>query len=398
MKRLKILLLSAEPPYPPTHGGSRLRLHHLLKQLSPRHDFTVLTFLETPEDREYLAAAGQLCQRLQAFDRNLPSRPTLRERFRAPFHRQVFTEEFAAALKRELSGTSYDLVQVDAASMAVYTPLLAGHRKVITPNDSISLAYRNRLPLTHGFKNKLRTRYLMHLIQRHEQMFYRQYDACVVVAEGDRQQIQRLCPQLPVHVIPLGIDLNYYKPGPPEQEEEDRLVFTGTMDFRPNIDSARWFVEEILPRIANARPQVKLEIVGRNPTDEVLALARRPGVTVTGFVPDLRPHVARAAVYVSPVRFGSGIKCKMLEAMAMGKAIVTTGAGTSGVAAQSGQDYLTAEEPGAFAAAVLDLLADREKRRRFAQASRRFIEQHYTWERMAESYEMIYLQAAAGNC
>ncbi len=397
-RRLNILLLSAEPPYPPTHGGARLLSYHRLKQLSPRHDFTLMTFLETPEDREFIAPTREFCKSVQVFERKQhQGKPTLRERFQAPFYRMVYTEEFAAALTRELATNKYNLVQVDAAGMAVYTPLLAGHKKVATPNDSITLAYRNRLLMTRGLKQQLRTRYLMHLVKQFEQRFYQQYDACIFVAEGDREEIRSLCPKLPVHVISLGIDLNYFRPGPPELEEEDRLVFTGTMDFGPNIDSACWLVKEILPRIHNVRPNVKVEIVGRNPTAEVVALGKHRHVTVTGFVPDLRAHVTNAAVYVCPMRFGSGMKNKMLEAMAMGKAIVTTPAGTSGIAAKPGQEYLVAEEPAAFAEAVLGLLADREKRRRLAQASRVFVEKHYTWERMAESYESVYLQVTAAG-
>ena len=307
----------------------------------------------------------------------------------------LYKEEFAAALTRQLATIKYDLIQVDAASMAVYTPLLVGHKKIAVPNDSIALAYRNRLPILHRLSQKLRTRYLMYLIERFEQRFYPQYDACVVVAEADRREIQRLCPGLRVHVIPRGVDLKEFEPQP-EQEKEDQLVFTGTMDFEPNVDSVCWFVNEILPHIRNTRPKVTFEIVGRSPTNRVTALAQQPNVIVRGFVPNLRPYLAEAAVFVSPVRFGSGIKGKILEAMAMGKAIVTTSAGTSGIAALPGQDYLIANGAGHFAMAVLGLLEDRDRRRRLAESARAFVEKHYSWEQMAESYESLYLQVAAG--
>lgn len=392
--RLKVLVLSAEPPYPPTHGGARLKLFNVLKQLNPLHELTLLTLLELPEERKYLPALEAICSKVEVFDRKaLTARPTWRERFQAPFYRMAYTEEMAEAIQRELRKTDFDLVHVDMAHMAVYTPLLRGKRKLLAAHDSQTLSRESRLPLATTWSEKLRAHWELGRVRSFEQRFYPEYDECVVVAEEDRATLRRLCPTLRVEIIPNGIDLDFFRPTPRELEQPQRLVFTGTMDFRPNVDAAKWFVAEILPLIQRKYPDAKFQIIGRNPTQEVRALGKVNGVEVTGFVADFRPLVAAASVYVCPLRVGSGMKNKTLEAMAMGKAIVTTSEGASGIGGRDGVEYALAEDAESFARRVLELMSNPMARARLGMAGRLFAEEHYSWERtgtlFAEAYERI---------
>jgi sugar transferase (PEP-CTERM/EpsH1 system associated) len=393
--RLKVLVLSAEPPYPPTHGGARLKLFNVLKHLNERHELTLLTLLESPDERQFLPALQKICSEVKVFDRKPLSAPsTWRERLQAPFYRMAYTEEMARAIQQELLGSEFDLVHVDMAHMAVYTPLLRGKRKLLAAHDSQTLSRESRLPLAATLGEKARARWELWRVRAFERRLYPEYDECVVVAEEDRETLRRLCPTLRVQIVPNGIDLDFFRPTPRELEEPNRLVFTGTMDFRPNVDAARWFVTEIFPRIRRRHPDATFQIIGRNPTEQVRALAQVEGVEVTGFVADFRPLVARAAVYVCPLRVGSGMKNKTLEAMAMGKAMVTTNEGASGIGGRDGIEYLVADDAAAFAQAVCGLMREPMRRARLGTAGRMFAESNYSWERTAELFDDAYHRVA----
>ena len=397
--RLKVLILSAEPPYPPTYGGARIRLFHLLQQLAPRHDFTLLTLLETPEDRDFLTALKPYCRKILAFDYSPPATcPTLRERLRAPAYRLAYSQPMAAALVSELRDQHYDLVHADTSRMAVHTPLLRGYRKIIAATDSSTLAHQNQTALAMGLRAKARSRYLQWLVTRYEHANYREYDAGVVVAERDAGVLRRLCPRLAVHVIPNGVNPDFLSFQAAPAVDAARLVFTGTLDYEPNVDAVFWFTEQILPLIRRDIPAVQFHVIGRNPTSRILDLANQnPAVTVTGFVPDLRPALAEAAVYVCPLRLGAGLKNKVLEAMAMGLGIVTTTEGASGNAGRDGQHFLVADDPASFAAAVVTLLRDPHRREQLGAAARQLVSETYSWNRAGAAFHQLYLNVASGR-
>jgi glycosyltransferase involved in cell wall biosynthesis len=180
-------------------------------------------------------------------------------------------------------------------------------------------------------------------------------------------------------VLRNGVDLEHYRPAP-EQAEPGHLVFTGVMDYFPNIDGCVHFVREVLPRVRSEFPDARFTIVGSRPTPEVLRLAETPGVTVTGFVDDTRDWLRRAAVSVAPLRIARGIQNKVLEAMAMGLPVVGTTPATQGVEANAGRDLVVADEPAEQAHAVRALLRDPERARRMGAAARSFVETTYDWE------------------
>jgi sugar transferase (PEP-CTERM/EpsH1 system associated) len=394
--RLRILVVSGEPPYPPTYGGARIRLFHLLKQLSPRHDFTLLTLLETQEDRGFVKPLEDYCQRVFSFDSPpATTRPRLCDRVRAPAYRLAFSRQLAEALSNEVRHGRYDLVHIETSRMAVYTPLLGGCRKIIDAVDSSTLHHRNQAALAQGARARLRACCLQFLVTRFERANFRHYDAGVTVAGRDAEVIRQLCPALTVHVIPNGVNPDFFQFNADSPEDPARLIFTGTMDYAPNVDAVVWFTQQILPQIRRAVPEVRFHIVGRNPTPRVLQLAgEHGGVAVEGFAPDLRPHLARSSVYVCPLRTGAGMKNKMLEAMAIGKAIVTTAEGASGNDGRDGEHFRIATSPQDFAEAVTTLLRSPERRHRMGSDARAFVQQHYSWEHSAALFEQLYLDVA----
>jgi sugar transferase (PEP-CTERM/EpsH1 system associated) len=186
-------------------------------------------------------------------------------------------------------------------------------------------------------------------------------------------------PGHPSVVLRNGVDLERFRPAP-ERAEPGHLVFVGVMDYLPNVDGCVWFVESILPLVRERHPDARFTIVGSKPTPDVQALARHPGVTVTGFVDEPRDHLERAAVSVAPLRIARGIQNKVLEAMAMGLPTVGTTSATQGVEGTSGEHFLVADDERAFAAAVGELLDDPAGARRLGDRARAFVEERYDWE------------------
>jgi glycosyltransferase involved in cell wall biosynthesis len=189
----------------------------------------------------------------------------------------------------------------------------------------------------------------------------RSFPVVTVVADMDAAAIRASVPGTRVEVIPNGVDAERFRPRPEADIVAGSIAFVGAMSFPPNVAAARWFTRDVLPRIRQANPDVTFTIVGRDPTPAVLALADDPAVTVTGAVDDVRPFLARAAVVVAPMVSGSGIKNKVLEAMAMGRPVAATSLAAEGVVAEAGRDLVVADGPAAFAAAVASILADPER-------------------------------------
>jgi glycosyltransferase involved in cell wall biosynthesis len=189
----------------------------------------------------------------------------------------------------------------------------------------------------------------------------------------------------PVDLVPNGVSTEDFT-APPEQSGAPTLVFSGSMAYPPNEEGIAWFVREALPAIRAQAPDVELLIVGRDPPAAVRALAEPPAITVTGAVPDIRPHLARATVIVVPIRSGGGTRLKLLEAMAAGRAVVTTTAGAAGIDVTEGREVLVADDPGRFAEAVVELLRDAGARRRLAAAARAVAESRYDWRVVGDRY------------
>jgi glycosyltransferase involved in cell wall biosynthesis len=169
------------------------------------------------------------------------------------------------------------------------------------------------------------------------------------------------------------------------------VVFFGLLSYVPNIDGVAYFIQEIWPRIAEANPDARFKVIGGNPHPSLLAMAG-PRIAFTGFVPDLRPHLAAASVVVVPLRLGGGTRLKIVEAMAMGKAIVSTTLGAEGIDARPPRDLLLEDDPAAFAAAVNGLLADPDRATRIGQAARQLAVQRYSWKEAASELESFYRQ------
>jgi sugar transferase (PEP-CTERM/EpsH1 system associated) len=209
------------------------------------------------------------------------------------------------------------------------------------------------------------------------------------------RDFRQLIPGAPVSCVSNGVDLDYYRPVALARDERS-LVFTGVMDYFPNVEGVVWFCQEVLPLVRRRAPGVTLTICGARPNAVVRALGRLEGVTVTGRVPDVRPYLGRASVCVVPLRIARGIQNKLLEAMAMGLPTVATPAAFEGVEAESPTHLLVAEEPAEFAQAVVRLLGDAALRRQLGQQARACLEANYCWEAQLSRLDRVVAAVSAG--
>lgn len=218
-------------------------------------------------------------------------------------------------------------------------------------------------------------------------------EAVLFVSKSDADSFKGLFPKAKTIVIENGVNEDYFKPNsiPSAQPTEDQtiLVFEGVMLFQPNIEAACHMCHDIFPLVREAIPGARLCLVGRDPTPEVMALAKLEGVQVTGTVSDVRPFLQQANVFVCPMRSGTGIKNKILQAWAMGKAVVSTSAGIGGLQAMDGENILVRDHPQDFAAAVIELCRNPAEARRLGNAGRETVVSHYTWEAKALELETL---------
>jgi glycosyltransferase involved in cell wall biosynthesis len=223
----------------------------------------------------------------------------------------------------------------------------------------------------------------------------RHVDAVAAVSDADAQALQRIVPGLKVAVVPNGIDVQSHAGyvAPPGMVPPHTVVFTGTMDYRPNVDAVLWFANRVYPRLQELVPDVQFHVVGRQPHARLDPLRDKPGIVITGSVPDTRPYIASADVYVIPLLSGGGTRFKVLEAMTLRRPIVSTTIGCAGFPIESGQEAILADEPDAFAAEVARLLWDSERRVALGQTGFEFAAAHYDWSAIVPLLEANYSPA-----
>ncbi len=394
---MKLLWLNANLLLPLDKGG-KLRTWHLMRHLAPRHEITYLSFSDPSETHSDRDGMREVCAHLETVPRVDPAKGTWR--FYADAARHVVdpvpyavakyrSAAYRARLDRILKATTFDAIVCDFLVPIVNLPdALPAPSILFTHNVEAEIWRRHAETASNPIARRLLSQQWSRML-RFERSALRRFDLVLAVSDGDRQTFDRLYPgalRAPVHVVQTGVDTVYFKPAGTSPDPA-ALVFTGSMDWLPNEDAMLFFCREILPRIRQAEPEVTLTIVGRTPTPAVKRLADDHGVRVTGRVDDVRPYVANASVYVVPLRIGGGTRLKIFEAMSMGKAVVSTAIGAEGLPVTDGQDIAIADEPPAFADAVVRLLrADRE-RKALEDAARRLMVARFDWSAVAEDFE-----------
>lgn len=379
---MKILITCDRYPWP-LDNGQNLRIWHYVRALRGRHEFDLVCFGEPPVPPEVAALFGSVTVFPRPrHDAAAPWAERLRDRL--DYRRMMPASRPAQAFIVQAAGR-YELLWMSGWDTLTSLPLPLPCAWLADAVDDGLIEYARELRTPGAWRRKLRMVrrwFKVWLVQRY---LFGQADVCALVSEVDVASFAASCPGVPVLSLPNGVDADFFAPlGLPE--DPDTLVFEGRMDFKPNVDGACWFAREVLPLVRRARPGARLLLVGNKPAPEVLALAGE-AVEVTGWVDDVRPWIDRAALFVAPMRLGAGIKNKVLQAWAMGKAVVATSAATGGLLAEPGVNIEVADGAQALAERIVALLADPARRTALGAAARATIEAHYTWARRAEDLE-----------
>jgi sugar transferase (PEP-CTERM/EpsH1 system associated) len=388
-----------------------MRNYGLIRGLAERHQVSLLSFLEAEQSQEAAGPLLELCQRVETAPAP-PPRGLVRRARDTLTHRQpdmalrLASPTLAQKLNDWLAEESFDVVHVEGIEMAPYLDLLLKAEpapQVVFDDHNCEYMLQKRYAqidarIPRRWAGALYSLLQWQKLRRYEAAVCHRAQHVLAVSQADALALKSLVPGLNVTVIPNGIHTDRYQPDPGAEAPAD-LVFVGKMDFRPNVDAVRWFADSIWPRVRAAVPEAHFYAVGQRPHSQLERLRADPSLTLTGWVDEVRPYVAQATVYVAPLRMGSGTRLKLLEAMAMGKAIVSTRLGAEGLFAPTSQTHVSElalvddDDPITFADAVIALLRDPARRAALGASARSFVRAHYDWRVIIPSLEALYAQA-----
>ena len=378
----------------------RVRPYNLIRYLARRgHQVTVLALQSSDDelaDAEALRAEGVevetvLLSRWNSLMNCLRALPT-----RTPLQAAYcWSSAMEVRLRALMAERQFDLVHVEHLRGAHFGAIAGGVPRVYDSVDCISLLFDRTRRESPRWTSRLMAQMELGRTRRYEARLLAMYDAVLVTSRDDRIALERLANSFnqdrraPVLVLTNGVDLDYFAPMDVPREPES-LVFSGKMSYHANVAAVLYLAQEIMPLVWARRPQATLTLVGQNPPPVIRALAADPRIRVTGYVPDIRPYLARAAVSVNPICYGVGVQNKVLEAMAMATPVVTTSQACGALEVRDGEHLLVAEGADMLAWQIERILADPALADSLGRNGRRYVETHHDWQAVTERLEQIY--------
>ncbi|MDY0269713.1 TIGR03087 family PEP-CTERM/XrtA system glycosyltransferase [Trichloromonas sp.] len=385
-----LLFIAHRIPYPPDKGD-KIRSYHMLRHLAERYRVTVACMIDDPADERHVPALNEmvhqvfyqvrppLAMKVRALEALLTGRPcTLPCFYSRPLQRDI--DAF-------LDGHPVQAVLCFCSSAADYVfrsrhwPALRQAVLLADLVDVDSEKWREYAATRRGLMAWLYRREAR-LLLPFEQRIVAEFDRTFLTSEEEKAVLARYGSMVKVEALANGVDLDYFSPEKVASSAPlpaARLIFSGAMDYWPNVEGAVWFAREVFPTVKKIFPDAVFCIAGRNPTEVVLELKKLPGVEVTGTVPDMRVHLADATLCVVPLMIARGIQNKVLEGMAMAKPVVATSGAATGIKAHVGEDLIVADGAAAMAEAVIKLLGDPERQRILGRNARAYVERAHSW-------------------
>jgi len=401
---MKILWVKSGGLVPLDHGG-KIRSYHLARELARRHDVTLFTFYPSTRDDKHNELKS-VFSRVIGLPLSIPAQRSRHEYLAyfknlfsgLPYSMVKYCQPQAAKELRELlEQETFDIIVCDFLLTAAVIPWDLPGLKVIFTHNIEARIWQRHFQLARNPLWKAASYREFRTMKRMEQDYLKSADYVLTVSEVDRHFFCSFLDPLKIAVIPTGVDINYFRPKP-DGEQLNTLVFTGSMDWKANEDGIVYFADKILPHIRRQIPDVSLFVVGRRPSARIEQLAARDSaLKITGTVDDVRPYVAKASVYVVPLLVGGGTRLKIFEAMAMGKAVVSTSIGAEGLSVTPEENILLADDPVDFARQVILLLSDAKRRNELAHAARQLVERNYSWSAVGEHFSSVLIQMRRNN-
>ncbi|MDR3575104.1 MAG: glycosyltransferase [Anaerolineaceae bacterium] len=384
-------------PYPPI-SGAPLRNYNMLRRYSRLHEVWVASFRSSADDDANIGHLLEFCKGVETAATHPISglaNPLDFIKFllskKPPELRLYLSDELISKINRLIQEIDFDIIDIEDSFMGIYLEVLPAKLQkntVLTFHDVVFSKYLRISKLEPKIARKLRTWFYSTTMRSWEPFYAEKFGRCIAVSDSDRQMLLAANPRLQIDVVPNGVDTNLYQPLP-SNTEKPALLFVGDMAYRPNIDAINFFCQEIFPKIINVIPNIELWIVGINPPPEVKKF-EAGNVHVTGKVDDVRPYYKRSSVCVVPLRAGGGTRLKILEAMALGRPVVSTAIGCEGLNVEDGKQLLIAETADQFVDKILTLFLNENLRNSIACQARELVVNCYDWDVIANSAMNIF--------
>lgn len=387
---MRILNITNRIPYPLV-SGAPLRSYNLLRRFARDHDVYLAAFSGTDEQQEEAPRLLEFCRRVVTV-RSRPQKilPLFWKLMKWPLQggptelRLSFSDELAKGIQNLIAEIDFDVIQIEHGSMGLYLETLPSNLRKRTAwilHDIDFDKFKRISRIERKVDKKLRAWIHSTMMRRWQPHFAQLFGLCVTMSEADRRLLITANKRLRVEVSPNGVDTHLYQPIP-EETKKQAILFIGNMGYQPNIDAATYFCKQILPIIRKKIADVEFWIVGIDPGESVKKLGGN-GVFVTGGVPDVTPYYRRSKVCVVPLRAGSGTRLKILEAMAIGRPVVSTSIGAEGLDVADGKQIIIANDSMGFAEKTIELLRNHALRTSLVAEARKHVVASYDWDVIA---------------
>lgn len=403
---MKILFLSQIVPYPP-HGGVLQRGYNIIKEISKYNEVHLLAFIHpdiltnqtlVEESQKEL---GKFCASVKYF--SLWPKKSIFHKYGGfllgffsgkPFSFLAHkSRKFKKSALQLIESQGIDLVHYDTIALAPYRNNGFELPSVLTHHNIESELMNRRAEVESNSLAKLYLEREVNKLRKVESVESRKFDVNVTMSLLDADRLKELAPGVVTEVVPNGVDIDYFKPI--RDKETRAVIYTGGMNMYANKDAVLYFAKNIWPYVKEKIPDIKFYVIGQDPPPEIVEIAARDsGIEVLGYVDDVRPFVAKAGIYIVPLRVGGGTRLKVLDALAQGKAIVSTSVGCEGIAVEAGKNIIIEDHPMDFANQVIDLLQDEHRRNELSNAARELAETHYSWDIMGKRLQAVYEKLA----
>ncbi len=388
---MRILICASDAPFPPTNTGFRRQLMGLVPELARRHDVRLIGYRMPDQARDAAVEAD-----MRIVDYRKPETAenardlALAMVRRRPLRAERLVRGLVGPLREELARFEPDLIHVGPGKLAGLKTELGGRPRILMVMDTWHLNVDARADAATGIRRPL-LRADAQRIRRFEASEYRGFDRVVVSNEGDLAELRERDSTLPFVVVPIGFDASAYAPDPGALVDPNRIIFHGAMSYAPNVRAVEFLAGRVLPRVRAVRPAAHLVIVGRDPAPRVLELEEIDGVHVTGGVDDMRSWLTGSRVWAGPFLDGTGIKTKLLEAMATDLPCVVTPLGHRGLDdITSGEQLLVGSTEEELAEHLVAVLEDDELARRLGRTGGEYVRPRYDWPAVGEAYDRLY--------
>ena len=392
---MRILWLKTELLHPIDKGG-KIRTYQMLRELKSRHHITYLTLDDGTAEASALTKADEYAHKTITIPHQTSAKFSPKFYFELsknlvsslPYALQKYVSPAMRDKIIELAKPeNFDVVVCDFLTPAVNLPENLPVATLLFQHNVEAMIWRRHFEVA---KNPLKKSFMKSQWQKmfdYEKDSCKRFDFVTAVSKEDAETMRKEYGIKNVSDVPTGVDTEFFAPSGKVEKEEFNLIFTGSMDWLPNEDAIKWFTDEILPLIKKKIPQVTLTVVGRNPFPSLVELSKKdPSIVVTGRVPDVRPLMEKAAVYIVPIRIGGGTRIKIYEALAMEIPMVSTTVGAEGLPLSDNEHILLRDTPVSFAEAVINLLTDKKLARDLALNSAKYVRENFGWASVTEKF------------